>query len=75
MLANLATTRLIADSSLQQIFGSESTGKSTLALHALASAQKRGGFVCLVDAENAFDKHYADVSSLLAWPLMFSHRP
>jgi recombination protein RecA len=42
-----------------EIFGPESSGKTTLALHILASAQKRGGLVAFIDAEHAFDPEYA----------------
>eukprot|EP00803_Ostreobium_quekettii_P002523 evm.model.scf_1208EXC.2 EVM.evm.TU.scf_1208EXC.2 scf_1208EXC:13646-17340(-) len=41
-----------------EIFGPESSGKTTLALHAIAEVQKRGGIACLVDAEHAFDHVY-----------------
>ena len=42
-----------------EIFGPESTGKTTLALHAIAEAQKRGGYVAFIDAEHALDAQYA----------------
>jgi len=42
-----------------EIFGSESSGKTTLALHALAQSQKLGGIAAFVDAEHALDPHYA----------------
>ncbi len=42
-----------------EIFGPESSGKTTLALHALAEAQKQGGIVAFVDAEHALDTSYA----------------
>ncbi len=42
-----------------EIFGPESSGKTTLALHALASAQKQGGIVAFIDAEHALDPIYA----------------
>jgi len=42
-----------------EIFGPESSGKTTLALHAIAEAQKRGGIAAFVDAEHAFDRFYA----------------
>lgn len=44
-----------------QIFGPESSGKTTLALQAIASAQAEGGTALLVDAEHAFDPLYAKV--------------
>ena len=43
-----------------EIFGPESSGKTTLALHAIAEAQKRGGIAAFIDAEHAFDRFYAD---------------
>lgn len=42
-----------------EVYGPESSGKSTLALHAVASAQKRGGVAAYVDAEHALDPSYA----------------
>ncbi len=42
-----------------EIFGPESSGKTTLALHAIAEAQKDGGIAAFVDAEHAFDRYYA----------------
>jgi recombination protein RecA len=42
-----------------EIFGPESSGKTTLCLHVIAQAQKRGGFAAFVDAEHALDVHYA----------------
>lgn len=44
-----------------QIFGPESSGKTSLALQAIASVQKQGGQALLVDAEHAFDPVYAKV--------------
>lgn len=44
-----------------QIFGPESSGKTTLALHAIAEVQKLGGVACFIDAEHAFDAAYAVV--------------
>ena len=53
-----------------EIFGPESSGKTTLALHAIAEAQKKGGIAAMIDAEHAFDRFYAeklgiDVNNLL----------
>ncbi len=53
-----------------EIYGPESSGKTTLAIHAIAEAQKRGGIAAFIDAEHAFDKFYAkklgvDVENLL----------
>lgn len=42
-----------------EIFGPESSGKTTLALHAIAEIQKMGGVCCFIDAEHAFDSSYA----------------
>ena len=42
-----------------EIFGPESSGKTTLALHAIAEAQKQGGIAAFIDAEHAFDRTYA----------------
>ncbi len=43
-----------------EIYGPESSGKTTLALHAIAEAQKEGGIAAFIDAEHAFDRFYAD---------------
>lgn len=53
-----------------EIYGPESSGKTTLALHAIAEAQKAGGIAAMIDAEHAFDRFYAeklgvDVTNLL----------
>lgn len=53
-----------------EIYGPESSGKTTVALHVLAEAQKRGGYVAFIDAENAMDPVYAkrlgvDIDNLL----------
>ncbi len=53
-----------------EIYGPESSGKTTLALHAIAEAQKKGGVAAMIDAEHAFDRFYAeklgvDVTNLL----------
>ena len=53
-----------------EIFGPESSGKTTLAIHAIAEAQKAGGIAAFIDAEHAFDSFYAqklgvDVENLL----------
>jgi recombination protein RecA len=42
-----------------EIFGPESSGKTTLAIHAIAEAQKLGGIAAFIDAEHAFDRSYA----------------
>ena len=43
-----------------EIFGPESSGKTTLTLHAIAEAQKAGGVAAFIDAEHAFDRNYAE---------------
>ncbi|MBN2727601.1 MAG: recombinase RecA [Bacteroidales bacterium] len=53
-----------------EIYGPESSGKTTLAIHAIAEAQKKGGIAAFIDAEHAFDVQYAknlgvDVDNLL----------
>src|SRR3954463_10153870 len=53
-----------------EIFGPESSGKTTLTIHAIAEAQKKGGIAAFIDAEHAFDRTYAqklgvDVENLL----------
>ncbi|MBL7780391.1 MAG: recombinase RecA [Saprospiraceae bacterium] len=53
-----------------EIYGPESSGKTTLAIHAVAECQKQGGIAAIIDAEHAFDRFYAealgvDVNNLL----------
>ena len=53
-----------------EIYGPESSGKTTLAIHAIAEAQKMGGIAAIIDAEDAFDRFYAqklgvDIDNLL----------
>ncbi len=53
-----------------EIYGPESSGKTTLAIHAIAEAQKAGGIAAMIDAEHAFDRFYAaklgvDIDNLL----------
>ena len=43
-----------------EIFGPESSGKTTLSMHCIAEAQKKGGIAAFIDAEHAFDKTYAE---------------
>ena len=43
-----------------EIYGPESSGKTTLAIHAIAEAQKAGGIAAIIDAEHAFDRTYAE---------------
>ena len=42
-----------------EIYGPESSGKTTLAIHAIAETQKQGGIAAFIDAEHAFDRFYA----------------
>ena len=63
-IENLPKGRII------EIYGPESSGKTTLALHVIAEAQKKGGIAAFIDAEHAFDRFYAaklgvDVENLL----------
>ncbi len=53
-----------------EIYGPESSGKTTIATHVIAEAQKKGGMCAIIDAEHAFDSHYAqklgvDIDNLL----------
>jgi recombination protein RecA len=53
-----------------EIYGPESSGKTTLAIHAIAEAQRKGGIAAFIDAEHAFDRNYAaalgvDIDNLL----------
>ena len=55
---------------ITEIYGPESSGKTTLALHVIAEAQKKGGIAAFIDAEHAFDRFYAaklgvDIENLL----------
>ncbi len=55
---------------ITEIYGPESSGKTTLAIHCIAEAQKQGGIAAIIDAEHAFDRFYAaklgvDVDNLL----------
>lgn len=43
-----------------EIYGPESSGKTTLAIHAIANVQKQGGIAAIIDAEHAFDSYYAE---------------
>ena len=43
-----------------EIYGPESSGKTTLTLHAIAQCQKQGGIAAFIDAEHAFDRFYAE---------------
>ncbi len=58
LLAQFSTTHVLHS----QVYGPESSGKTTLALHAMAEVQKAGGTAALIDAEHAFDSTYSKVS-------------
>lgn len=55
-----------------EIFGPESSGKTTLSLHAIASAQKEGGIAAFIDAEHALDINYASKLGIKAEELLIS---
>ncbi|MDG1781021.1 MAG: recombinase RecA [Flavobacteriales bacterium] len=55
-----------------EIYGPESSGKTTLAIHAIAEAQKQGGICAFIDAEHAFDKFYADALGVDTEELLIS---
>lgn len=55
-----------------EIYGPESSGKTTLTLHAIAEAQKAGGIAAFVDAEHAFDREYASKLGIDLNTLLFS---
>ena len=55
-----------------EIYGPESSGKTTLAMHCIAEAQKKGGLCAFVDAEHAFDKFYAEKIGLNTNELLIS---
>jgi recombination protein RecA len=55
-----------------EIYGPESSGKTTLAMHVIAECQARGGVCAFIDAEHAFDPHYADNIGLKTDELLIS---
>lgn len=55
-----------------EIYGPESSGKTTLALHVMIEAQKLGGTVALIDAEHAFDRFYAEALGMDTTQLLIS---
>ncbi|MEM1326561.1 MAG: recombinase RecA [Bacteroidota bacterium] len=55
-----------------EIYGPESSGKTTLAIHAIAECQKRGGIAAFVDAEHAFDRTYAAALGVQTEDLLIS---
>ena len=57
---------------IAEIYGPESSGKTTLTLHAIAEAQKNGGFAAFIDVEHAFDPTYAEAIGVDIEKLIFS---
>lgn len=55
-----------------EIYGPESSGKTTLAMHCIAEAQKKGGMAAFIDAEHAFDKFYAEKIGINTAELLIS---
>ncbi|MEM9685938.1 MAG: recombinase RecA [Bacteroidota bacterium] len=55
-----------------EIFGPESSGKTTLTLHAIAETQKAGGIAAFIDAEHAFDRFYAEKLGIIIDDLIIS---
>ena len=55
-----------------EIYGPESSGKTTLAIHAIAECQKQGGIAAFIDAEHAFDKNYAEALGVKTDELLIS---
>jgi len=55
-----------------EIYGPESSGKTTLAIHAIAEAQKAGGIAAMIDAEHAFDRSYAQALGVNLETLLIS---
>ncbi|HHM20915.1 MAG TPA: recombinase RecA, partial [Bacteroidetes bacterium] len=57
---------------IAEIYGPESSGKTTLAIHAIAECQKKGGIAAFIDAEHAFDKTYAEALGVNTEELLIS---
>ena len=55
-----------------EIYGPESSGKTTIAMHTIAEAQKKGGIAAFIDAEHAFDKKYAENLGIITEQLLIS---
>lgn len=55
-----------------EVYGPESSGKTTLAIHAIAESQKRGGICAIIDAEHAFDRFYAEALGVNTEELLIS---
>ena len=56
-----------------EIYGPESSGKTTLTLHAIAECQRKGGIAAFIDAEHAFDRTYAESLGVNTDDLIVSH--
>jgi len=65
-------TNGIAKGRVIEIYGPESSGKTTLAIHAIAECQKAGGIAAFIDAEHAFDRYYAENLGVDVDELIFS---
>ena len=57
-----------------EIYGPESSGKTTLSMHCIAEAQKKGGLAAFIDAEHAFDRSYAEKLGIDTSNLLISQR-
>jgi len=57
-----------------EIYGPESSGKTTLALHAIAEVQRKGGIAAFIDAEHALDPTYAEIIGVNEKSFMFPNR-
>ena len=57
---------------ITEVYGPESSGKTTLAMHCIAEAQKQGGLAAMIDAEHAFDRSYAEKLGIDTENLMIS---
>lgn len=55
-----------------EVYGPESSGKTTLAIHAIAESQKKGGICAIIDAEHAFDRFYAEALGVNTEELLIS---
>lgn len=55
-----------------EVYGPESSGKTTITLHAIAEVQKAGGIAAFIDAEHAFDRHYAEALGINTEDLIIS---
>ncbi len=65
-------TNGFAKGRIVEIYGPESSGKTTIAIHAIAECQKAGGIAAFIDAEHAFDRYYAESLGVNVDELIFS---